>query len=310
MHAVFVQELIKSYGDQRVLDGIDLEVEPGEFYAIMGPNGSGKSTLCSILASVTESDGGTVEIHGKKPSEAREMIAYIPQDSFSVPQLTGRENLLYFASILRIGGREARRLANEMLEKVGLSKDADKQFSRYSGGMKKRLELATAMFPGVRLLILDEPTTGLDPAARRDFFALLKNIKADHVSAILITHYGADAEAASRVGLIHKGRIIAEGAPATLRSEYAPEDAITIETPVASNECESLLKGFCSAEKVAHLQNGYRLYTRDGGQLLPEVVKALDQAGVAVTRTEVAKPTLEDVFFRLTDQPLQEVSVQ
>jgi ABC-2 type transport system ATP-binding protein len=310
VHSIFIQNLKKSYGDQKVLDGINLTVEDGEFYALMGPNGSGKSTLSSIMASVTKFDSGVIEIHGKNPQQAREMIAYIPQENFSVPQLSGRENLLYFASVLGIGGRDARRLITTMLEKVGLTKDADKHFSRYSGGMKKRLELATALFPGVRVLILDEPTTGLDPAARRDFFTLLKNIKYDRTSIFLITHLGSDAESASRVGLIHKGRIIAEGTPATLRKQYAPEETITIETPTQSSDCEAILEAFSDGRKVAQLPNGYRIYARDGGQVLPEVVKTLNQAGITVNRTELARPTLEDVFFKLTEQSMQEVQVK
>jgi ABC-2 type transport system ATP-binding protein len=310
VHSIYIKDLRKSYDHQMVLNGVDLIVEEGEFYALMGPNGSGKSTLSSIMASVTKFDGGTLEICGEKPDRARNMIAYIPQENFSVPQLSGRENLLYFARILGKGGADARELINQMLEKVGLTQDADKQFSRYSGGMKKRLELATALFPGVRVLILDEPTTGLDPAARRDFFTLLRSIKHDQTSIFLITHLGSDAEAASRVGLIHKGRIIAEGTPATLRTQYAPEEAITIETSAQSNDCESILKGFSEGQKVARLQTGYRIYARDGGHVLPEAVKALNQAGIAVNRTEVAKPTLEDVFFKLTEHPMQEVQVQ
>jgi len=310
MHSIYIKDLKKNYGDQKVLDGVDLVIEEGEFYALMGPNGSGKSTLSSIMASVTKFDSGILEIHGKKPEQAREMISYIPQENFSVPQLSGRENLIYFASILGIGGQDARGLINQMLEKVGLTKDADKQFSRYSGGMKKRLELATALFPGVRVLILDEPTTGLDPAARRDFFTLLGNVKHDQTSIFLITHLGSDAEAASRVGLIHKGKIIAEGTPATLRTQYAPEETITIETATQGSNCEAILKPFSDGQKVAQLQNGYRIYARDGGQVLPEVIKALNQAGITVNRTEVAKPTLEDVFFKLTEQPMQEVQIQ
>jgi ABC-2 type transport system ATP-binding protein len=307
VHAVFIQDLKKSYGDQAVLDGLNLVIEEGEFYALMGPNGSGKSTLSAIMASVTKFDSGTLKICEKSPEQARNMIAYIPQENFSTPQLTGRENLLYFASILGIGRRDARAMVNQMLEKVGLTKDADKRFSNYSGGMKKRLELATTLFPGVRVLILDEPTTGLDPAARRDFFTLLKNIKHEQASIFLITHLGSDAEAASRVGLIHKGKIIAEGTPATLRTQHAPEEAITIETPSVNGDCESILKAFSHGSKVARLPNGFRLYARDGGQVLPEVVKALNQAGVTVSRTEVARPTLEDVFFNLTEHPMQEV---
>jgi ABC-2 type transport system ATP-binding protein len=310
VHSIYIKDLRKSYGNQKVLDGVDLTVEEGEFYALMGPNGSGKSTLSSIMASVTKFDGGTLEICGEKPQQARKMIAYIPQENFSVPQLSGRENLLYFARVLGNDGSDTRRLINQMLDKVGLTNEADKQFSRYSGGMKKRLELATALFPGVRVLILDEPTTGLDPAARRDFFALLANIKHDQTSIFLITHLGSDAEAASRVGLIHRGKIIAEGTPATLRRQYAPEEAVTIETPSLSSDCEAVLRTFSDGQKVARLQTGYRIYARDGGQVLPQVVKALNLAGITVNRTEVAKPTLEDVFFRLTEHPMQEVQVQ
>jgi ABC-2 type transport system ATP-binding protein len=310
VHSIYIKDLKKSYNHRTVLDGVNLAVEEGEFYALMGPNGSGKSTLSSIMASVTKLDSGTLEIYGRKPEQARKLIAYIPQENFSVPQLSGRENLLYFARILGNDGPDARKLIVQMLEKVGLTEEADKQVSRYSGGMKKRLELATALFPGVRVLILDEPTTGLDPAARRDFFALLRNIKQDQSSIFLITHLGSDAEAASRVGLIHKGRIIAEGTPSTLRTQYAPEEAITIETPASSSDCESVLKAFSDGQKVARLQAGYRIYARDGGRVLPEVVKALNQAGISVNRTEVAKPTLEDVFFKLTEHPMQEVQIQ
>ena len=306
MNSIYIQNLKKSYGNQKVLDGVNLAVEEGEFYALMGPNGSGKSTLSSIMASVTRFDSGTLEIYGKKPERSRAVIAYIPQENFSVPQLSGRENLMYFASILGIGGHDARDLVNQMLEKVGLEKDADKQFSHYSGGMKKRLELATAQFPGVRVLILDEPTTGLDPAARRDFFSLLKNIKHNQTSVFLITHLGSDAESASRVGLIHKGKIIAEGTPESLRTQYAAEEAITIETPTVSDDCEAVLKAFSNGHKFDQLENGYRFYAQDGGQVLPEVVKALNKAGITINRTEVAKSTLEDVFFNLTELSMRE----
>jgi ABC-2 type transport system ATP-binding protein len=310
MKAIHCENLGKSYGLTPVLKGVNLDVEDGEFYALMGPNGSGKSTLSAIMASVTSFDGGVLEIFGKKPAQARAIIAYIPQENFSVPQLSGRENLLYFGSLLGIGGRDARSLTDQMLDQVGLAGEADKRFAHYSGGMKKRLELATALFPGIRLLILDEPTTGLDPAARRDFFTLLKKIRRVQTSVFLITHLGSDAESASRVGLINKGKIIAEGTPAELRKKYAPEEAISIETPIQSSECEAILKGFSDGQKVAHLPNGYRIYAHDCGQVLPEVIKGLSQAGIMVNRTEAARPTLEDVFFKLTEQPIQEVQIQ
>lgn len=305
MDSIIIRDLTKRYGDRTVLDGINLTVSEGEFYALMGPNGSGKSTLSSILASVTGYDSGTVSIHGKEPERARNIIAYIPQENFAVPQLSGRENLCYFASLLGIGGREARSLVDGALEKVGLAGEADKQFAKYSGGMKKRLELATALFPGVRVLLLDEPTTGLDPSARRDFFALLAAVRHDHASIFLITHLGTDAEAASRVGLIHRGRIIAEGTPATLRERHTPGEVVTIETDGREGGAGSVLRAFTEGGRVARLPNGYRLFVRDGGRVLPEIVRAFGEAGIAVTRTEVSRPTLEDVFFELTEQRME-----
>ena len=309
MDSIVIQDLRKTYGDHTVLDGVNLAVAEGEFYALMGPNGSGKSTLSAIVASVTQCDSGTVRVCGRTPAQARDMIAYIPQENFAVPQLSGRENLLFFASLLGIGGRRARELVDRMLEAVGLTGEADRLFGRYSGGMKKRLELATTLFPGIRVLILDEPTTGLDPIARRDFFNLLATVKHDRASVFLITHLGTDADAASRVGLIHHGRIIAEGTPAALRERHAPEDVITIETAAQDSTPGSVLAPFNEGRKVTRLPNGYRLFVRDGARVLPEAVRALGEAGVTVTRTEVARPTLEDVFFKLTEQPM-EVSLQ
>jgi ABC-2 type transport system ATP-binding protein len=307
MYAVTIENLKKNYGDHKVLDGINLQLEEGEFYAIMGPNGSGKTTLSSIMASVTTFDSGTLEIYGKKPDEARRMIGYVPQDNFSAPLLTGRENLAYFSGLLGFTGKEGRKMVDEMLDKIGLTADANKRVSHYSGGMRKRLEAATVLFPDIRILILDEPTTGLDPAARRDFFNMVQGIKDKRTSIFLITHIGADAEPASRVGLINKGKIVAEDTPDTLKAVYAAEDAITIDTSVRNERVAALIKGFSSKQKVLESEAGYRIYAPDGGQILPRITRTLDQAGYRVIRAEVSKPALEDVFFKVTDRTIQEV---
>ena len=167
--AVLTQNLTKVYGKKEVLKEVNLKVSKGEFYALMGPNGSGKTTLASILASVKSPSGGRIEIFGKKPEAAKKITGYVPQDNFSSPLLTGKENLMYFAELLGYSKRQAVEIVKGLLEKVGLWEDADKRVSHYSGGMRKRLEVATILFPGLKLLILDEPTTGLDPSARRKF---------------------------------------------------------------------------------------------------------------------------------------------
>ena len=168
MFAIHVENLVKTYDSRRVLDGVNLDVQEGEFYALIGPNGSGKTTLASIIARVKTQDSGVVEVYGKKPAQAKESIGYVPQEDFSSPKLSGKENLIYFAGLLGYSRSQANQLATGMLNKLGLSDEADKRVAKYSGGMRKRLEVATAIFPGIKvLIILDEPTTGLDPAAGR-----------------------------------------------------------------------------------------------------------------------------------------------
>ena len=308
MFAIHLEKLVKTYNSRRVLDGVNLDVAEGEFYALMGPNGSGKTTLASIIAAVKMQDNGIVEVYGKKPAQAKESIGYVPQENFSSPKLSGRENLVYFAGLLGYSRNQANQLAAGMLNKLGLSEEADKRVAKYSGGMRKRLEVATAIFPGIKVLILDEPTTGLDPAARRAFFNMIQEIMDKKTSIILITHIGSDAELASRVGLIDNGKMIAEGTPDELKRKHAVEDVITVETAMKSNSVFSVLKGYSINGKVAESQNGYKVYSRNGDSILADVVRSLDQTGHKVLRIEMARPTLEDVFFRLTERHLQEAT--
>jgi len=297
MNAICVENLTKRYGANEVLKGVNLKVDEGEFYALMGPNGSGKTTLAAIIASVRMPTSGSVDIYGRKPWHAKEWIGYVPQENFSSPKLTGRENLMYFAKLLGYSGSQAENLVGGMLDRMGLSVDADKRVGKYSGGMRKRLEVATALFPGVRILILDEPTTGLDPAARRNFFGLIEEIKDEKTTIFLITHIGADAELASRVGLMDEGEIIAEDTPEALKKLQGLEDVITVETAAQSEEVANILREFSDDKRVLETEAGYRIFSRNGDKVLAEVVRSLDRVGHKVTRIEVARPSLEDVFL-------------
>ena len=308
--AIHVANLYKSYGSAHVLNGVNLELEQGEFYALMGPNGSGKSTLSAIIASVVNFDGGTVQVFGLKPTEAKKLLGYVPQDNFSIPLLTCRENLVYFAGLLGYYGENARAMADQLLSKVGLATDANKRASQCSGGMRKKLELATALFPGIKLLILDEPTTGLDPSARREFFDLVKNTVDQGTSILLVTHLGSDAEQAKRVGLMFKGAIVAEGSPEALKRKYATVDVITVETNIRNQQVANLLEGYCTDGKLAETQNGYHIYTHDGAELVPKIIHALDRIGISEKSIGVSTATLEDVFFHVTEHPMHEVSQQ
>jgi len=306
--AIHVENLVKTYNGRHVLDGVNLDVTGGEFYALMGPNGSGKTTLASIIAAVKTQDSGVVEVYGRKPAQAKESIGYVPQESFSSPKLSARENLVYFANLLGYSGSKANQLVSEMLQSVGLLDEADKRVANYSGGMRKRLEVATAIFPGIKVLILDEPTTGLDPAARRSFFSMVQEIMDKKTSIVLVTHIGSDAELAARVGLIDNGRMIAEGTPDELKRKHAIEDVITVETATKTGSALSVLKGYSINGKVAESPTGYKIYSQNADRVLADVVRSLDQAGHKVMRIEMARPTLEDVFFSLTERHLQEAT--
>jgi ABC-2 type transport system ATP-binding protein len=308
MYALSVEKLTKKYGEKEVLKGVDLKIAEEEFYALMGPNGSGKTTLASIIASVRAPTSGKIEVYGKPPEGARDLIGYVPQENFSSPILTGKENLMYFAGLLGYSSSEAEKTVDNLLDTIGLAEEADKRVAEYSGGMRKRLEVATALFPNITLLILDEPTTGLDPSARRKFLGLIQELRREKTTVLLITHIGADAELASRVGLIDEGEIIAEDDPEGLKKTSGLNDVVNIETTIKSEKVAHVLKKFSAKEKVLETDRGYRVYCEEGEEALPDIVRTLDAVGCKTSKIETVKPSLEDVFFELTEKVVREVS--
>jgi ABC-2 type transport system ATP-binding protein len=305
-NAIIVQNLTKKYDDTEVLKGVNLKIEEGEFYALMGPNGSGKTTLTSIIASVRLPTSGNVEIYGKSPERAKELVAYIPQENFSSTLLTGRENLMYFAGLLGYSGNEAKKRVAEILDKIELTKDADKRVSTYSGGMRKRLEIGTALFPSIRIFILDEPTTGVDPSGRRDFLGMLNDLRKEGITVLMTTHIGADAEAASKVGLMDKGRIIAEGEPEELKNKVGLQNVVNVETSIKSQKISEILSVFNEGKMPLETETGYRIYSNKAEEATPKIVRMLDGIGCKVTKIETVRPSLEDVFFKLTQKSLRE----
>ncbi len=298
---IAVRGLAKSYGKVRVLQGLSLAVREGELYALMGPNGSGKTTLNSILASVRAQDAGDVQVLGRKPGEAKREVAYLPQDNFSIAALTGRENLMYFAGLLGYPKGEARQLVAEIVRRLGLEGAADRKVGTYSGGMRKKLELGTALFPCTRVMLLDEPTTGLDPAARRSFLGLLRELTEGGMTVLLTTHIGADAECADRVGLISGGRLVAEGPPGELKEHSGVETVVHVQTAVENSLVADAVASFDGGQLMAS-ESGYRISVDNPEEVLPAMIRKLDGMGVRLVSIGASMPTLEDVFFRLTDR--------
>lgn len=309
MNAVVAKDLFKSYDDHDVLRGVNLDIGRGEFYALMGQNGSGKTTLISILTGASPPTRGRVEIHGhnivEEPEEAKRIIGYVPQNNFSSPALTGRENMIYFARLFGIIKSEANCVAEELLERVGLAGDAGKRVSGYSGGMRKRLEVATALLPGIEVLFLDEPTTGLDPSARKGFLGILREVNEEGATVFMVTHISEDAEVASKVGFMDGGRIVLEGEPNKLKEESALQNIIDIEIPYKGNKIEAVIRAFSLNGELQETVEGYSIYCEESEEVIPHLVRALDGVGCGVKRIEARAPVLEDVFFKALRKPLR-----
>ena len=306
MDAIKVKNLVKSYDQKIVLDHVNLNIKEGEFYCLMGPNGSGKTTLSSIIASTRLPDSGEVSIYDKKPSNIKRLLGYIPQENFSDPFLTGEENLFYFAKLLGYDKKKAKVLVADLLNKVGLTEERKKRVAKYSGGMRKKLELATILFPEIKIFILDEPTTGLDPSARRNFFGLIDEVKDRSTTILLISHIGSDAELASRVAFIDEGNIIAEGTPEQLKRSSGLKNVINIEVSVKNEKVKKILGNFNRGEELLETEGGYKIYSDKASESIPEVVRAIEKDGYRVIQIGSVVPSLEDVFYILTGKKCSE----
>jgi ABC-type multidrug transport system ATPase subunit len=303
------KDVSKSYNGTQVLAGVELQIRPSDFYVLMGPNGSGKSTLLSILAGTNTLDTGTVKILGYDISQdwiqAREHIGYVPQENFCSAFLTGRENLEYFAGLLELSGIQAKARIDELLIMVGLEEDADRRVAEYSGGMRKRLEVATALLGDAKILFLDESTAGLDPAVRKDFLRLLREINRRGTAILMVTHIGEDAEVASPVGFMLHGEIIAEGTPEELKERSGLKTSIIIDASPRSDELMMFLASLSDDCIVTEREETLVLTCENMKNIIPKIVDELQNSGFEMRSVTTRPPSLEDVFYHITEYPIR-----
>jgi ABC-2 type transport system ATP-binding protein len=293
----------------RAVDGIDLDVEPGEIYGFLGPNGAGKSTTVLMLTTLLPPSAGTARVAGhdvgREGARVRAVIGAALQEAALDPLMTAREHVRLQAALhgLRRAERAARE--RELLERVGLQEAADRKVGGYSGGMKRRLDLALALVNRPRVLFLDEPTTGLDVQSRSALWAEVRRLAHETgVTVFLTTQYLEEADAlARRVAIIDHGRIVAEGTPAALKAEIGrPTVEAVPDAPDQSAAVEAVLARFgepCGSAR------GVAVRLRDGREGLAGVVRALDAEGLAVANLELHAPTLDDVFLAKTGRSLE-----
>jgi ABC-2 type transport system ATP-binding protein len=302
--AIDAHDLVKTYPkDVRALDGLSFAVQAGTVFALLGPNGAGKSTTVKILTTLAQADSGTAVVAGldvrAKAARVRRLIGVVAQLSGADPAATGRENVLLTGRIQGMGGREAARRADDLLGRFGLADAAGRRVRTYSGGMRRRLDVAMGLINRPQVLFLDEPTAGLDPESRSAMWAEIGRLAAaEGLTILLTTHYLEEADhLASRLAIVDRGRVVAEGTPDELKGELRG-DAVHAE--LASGTAPGpVLAALARLTGVREARiEGTSLSARadEGATALPAVIAALEDAGITVRAATVARPSLDDVY--------------
>jgi ABC-2 type transport system ATP-binding protein len=306
-----IEGLVREFKNgPRAVDGIDLQVAPGEIYGFLGPNGAGKSTTVLMLTTLLPPTAGTARVAGydivSEGPRVRSAIGAALQEAALDPLLTGREHMRLQTALHGIAKAEREARSNELLERVGLSQAADRKVGGYSGGMKRRLDLALALAHRPRILFLDEPTTGLDIQSRTALWEEVARLaKDDGVTVFLTTQYLEEADAlANRVGIIDHGKIVAEGTPAALKAEIGrPTVEAVPREPAEHERMVAVLSRF--GELASASPKGVAVRLAGGESELAEVVRALDAEGIAIEHLQLHAPSLDDVFLTKTGRSLE-----
>ncbi|MGP3685020.1 ATP-binding cassette domain-containing protein [Streptomyces sp. IBSNAI002] len=308
-YAVLSEGLEKNYGQVPALRGLDLAVPAGTVCGLLGPNGAGKTTAVRILTTLTAPTGGRALVAGhdvaREPAAVRRAIGVTGQYASVDGDLTGRENLRLFARLAGLRGSAARDRADGLLERFGLDEAADRVAGTWSGGMKRRLDLAAGLITGPRVLFLDEPTTGLDPAAREHIWTAVRTLADEGTTVLLTTQYLEEADRlADDIVVVDRGRAVAHGTPAGLKARIGAYAEVTVparEALAGAAVVLDQLTGGRPALDEELLTVGATVL--DPGLTLPRIIRELDTRGVPVTDATLRPPTLDEVFLRLTRSP-------
>jgi daunorubicin resistance ABC transporter ATP-binding subunit len=313
---VRVENVVKTFGETvRALDDVSLEFESGIVYGLLGPNGAGKTTLIRVLTTLLKADSGYAEVAGidvrKDPVAARNHIGLAGQFAAVDDYLTGRENVEMVGRLYNLSAAEAKQRAGEVLERIHLDDAADRTVRTYSGGMRRRLDLAASLVGRPRVLFLDEPTTGIDPQSRLDLWELIRDLIAAGTTVLLTTQYLDEADQlANRIGVIDRGKLIAQGTGDELKDKMGGS---VIELHVAEEERNRALGELRAISGEATFEarrKSIRVPAPDGSQTLLAVVRKLDEAGIAAQDVALHKPTLDDVFLTLTGRGAVEAEAE
>lgn len=306
MLAIEASKLVKEFGGFRAVDNVDLRVEEGVIFGLLGPNGAGKSTTIRMILGLLKPTSGYVKVFGidveKHRKEVLKITGYMPQHFSLYEDLTVEENMRLYASLLGLKGRDAEERVRELMDEFMLKEFRSRLAGKLSGGMKQRLALAVALLHRPRLLVVDEPTAGVDPPLRRYFWEKFRELKRRGVTILVTTHYMDEAENCDRIALMSRGRVAAEGTPTEIKRLAFGGDLVEL---VVAGDPRSALDGF-KARLIEFEGNGsysrVRLLVPDASEALVPLTRALEEKGVKVVRAYPVPVSLEDAFIRLTSR--------
>ena len=309
MDMLEIKKIYKEYANQVAVDGINLKVKKGEIFGILGPNGAGKSTLIGMICGLVKKTSGEViyEEGTNKVTKWKENIGIVPQDFALYWDLTARENISFFCSLYGFKGEELKKRTDKILEFVGLSDVGNKLATNFSGGMKRRLNIACAVAHSPKLIIMDEPTVGIDPQSRNHILESVLKLRDEGATIIYTSHYMQEVDdICDRIAIVDKGKVIAEGTSQELKTLVSDKSVFNLKVSKKIKGLEDELKGITGVKSVLYADDNYKITTLKSSNIITNIVKIVSQNGGDIVNISNEEPTLEMVFLALTGKKLRE----
>lgn len=308
---LMVQQLRKSFGDREVVRGVSFSVEKGESFGLLGPNGAGKSTTISMICGLLSSDAGDVHVGGvsvkEDPLEAKRKIGVVPQDIALYPTMSARENLVFWGRMYGLTGAEAKRRAEDVLEIVGLTDRGKDAVGHFSGGMKRRINIGASLMHRPELLIMDEPTVGIDPQSRNHILETVKQLNEEGMTVIYTSHYMEEVEyLCNRLAIIDHGQVIASGTKNELCNRLTDGASIHLTVEGLQQAHLQNVEALPGVQKAVASDNEVTVFAKEARLLLGDVVSTMIAAGAQIVAVDVQEPNLETVFLQLTGRKLRD----
>lgn len=305
-------QLTKSYKGKKAVDEVDIYMDEGESIGLLGPNGAGKSTTISMISTLLKPTSGDVKLNGKStiknPAEIRRILGVVPQEIALYEELSAHENLKFFGEIYKVKRNVLEQRIQDVLDLVGLKKRQKELVKTFSGGMKRRVNIAAAMLHNPKVLILDEPTVGIDPQSRNHILEMVRKLNVENGTTVLYTsHYMEEVEQlCKRVYIMDHGKVVAAGSKEELLSILSSEDSIQINLSETSDEVLEKIKNIQNIRQVEETDNGIRIISKKGSNILSDLVHAVESEDIQLTNFQIETPSLEDVFLHLTGRTLRD----